>query len=81
MSKQLKSEKADQLIAVLRSLMASPQYANLPKEPKDWVASSALTGAAGGPEDAVSVGPAAATAVVSMGKGGKGGKRVTKVSG
>ena len=68
----------DQLIVVLRTLLASPHYANPTKEPKDWVATSALTGAAGGPADAVPVGPAAATAAVSMGKGGKGGKGASK---
>ena len=62
----------DQLVVVRRTLLASSQYANLTKEPEDWVAPSALTGAAGGPADAVPVGPALATAVVSMGKGGKG---------
>ena len=49
--------------------MASPQYANLTKKPQGWVAPSAVTGAARGTEDAVPVGPAVATAVVSMGKG------------
>ena len=62
----------DELIAVLKALVASPQYANPTKEPKDWVAPSAVTGAAGGTADAVFVGPAVATAVVSMGKDGKG---------
>ena len=68
------NDDPDQLIVVLRTLMASPQYANPTKEPKDWVAQSALTGAAGGRAGAVSVGPAVATSVVSMGKDGKGGK-------
>ena len=65
-------------IAVLKALVASPQYANLTKEPKDWVAPSAVAGAAGGIADAVSVSHAVATAVVSMGKGGKGGKGKAK---
>ena len=50
----------------------SPQYANLTKEPKGWVAPSALTSAASGTADAVPVGPGVVTAVVSMGKGSKG---------
>ena len=59
------SNNPDQLIVVLKELLASFQYVNLTKEPKDWVAPSALTGAAGGPADAVSVRPAVATAVAS----------------
>ena len=68
----------DKLVEVLQTPVASPQYANLTKKPQGWVAPSAVTGAASGTEDAVPVGPAVATAVVSMGKGGKGGKRVAK---
>ena len=60
------------LVAVLKALVASPQYANLTKKPQDEAAPFAVTGAAGGTADAVPVGPAVATAVVSMGKGGKG---------
>ena len=62
----------DVLVEVLKALVASPQYANPTKKPQGWVAPSAATGAAGGTDDAVSVGPAVATAVVSMGKGGRG---------
>ena len=62
----------DVLVAVLKALVASPQYANLTKKPQDEVAPFAVTGAAGGTADAVPVGPAVATAVVSIGKGGRG---------
>ena len=54
---------------MLQTLVASPQYANLTKKPQGWVAPSAGTGAASGTEDGVPVGPAVATAVVSMGTG------------
>ena len=57
------------LVAVLKALVASPQYANLTKKPQDEAAPFAVTGAAGGTADAVPVGPAVATAVVSMGEG------------
>ena len=58
-----------ELMEVLKTPVASPQYANPTKKPQDWVAPSAATGAASGTEDAVPVGPAVATAAVSMGKG------------
>ena len=57
------------LVEVFQKFVASPQYASLTKKPQGWVATSAVTGAASGTEDAVPVGPAVATAVVSMGKG------------
>ena len=60
--------------------MASPQYAHLTKKPQGWVPPYAGTGAASDNEDAVPVGPGVATAVVSMGKGGKGGKRVARAN-
>ena len=60
------------LVGVLQTFVALPQYANPTKKPPGWSAPSAATGAAGSTEDAVPVGPGVATAVVSMGKGGKG---------
>ena len=67
-----------QLIVVLRALLASSQYANLTKEPKDRVAPSALSGSVCGLAVAVPVGPAVATAVVSIGKGDKGASKNMK---
>ena len=60
------------LAEVLQALLASPQYANLIKKPQGWAPPYADTGAASDTEDAVPVGPGVATAVVSMGKGGRG---------
>ena len=57
------------LAEVLQALLASPQYAHLIKKPQGWSPPHADTSAASDTEDTVPVGPAVATAVVSMGKG------------